>query len=227
VGKKDRLRCCGRDRSRRLSIQHNRHECRRRLTADGRRQGKVPRPRQTPPVVDLLRPASMALRDLRHHRIRRQALQDNARLQLVGPATPAGRAGEQLHAPRRMPWVVRSVVSLEHCPLHGIVRKRSPLAPLLSIQGPRGNAYHRSGGADGTSIRSPGWPMSSPASAKSHKAGCRNCCPGSGRRCAYQRQPDHRHAVASSPAALSVCLQRSSMQLRCSLFRACPKHLLK
>ena len=84
----------------------------------------------------------MALRDICHHRARRQALQDDARLYLVGPATPASCAGEKLNAPRRMRrWVVRSVVRLEHSPLHGLVRKRSQLAPLRPIQGPRGTAY--------------------------------------------------------------------------------------
>jgi transposase len=38
-------------------------------------------------------------------------------------------------------WVVRSVVSLEHCLLHGTVHKRSRPTPLRPIQGPRGIAY--------------------------------------------------------------------------------------
>ena len=62
--------------------------------------------------MDLLGPTAMALRDLRHDRIRR---------------TP--------------PWVVISVVRLEHCPLHEIVRKRSRPATLPAIKGPHGTAY--------------------------------------------------------------------------------------
>ena len=92
--------------------------------------------------MDLLGPASMVLRDLRHDRVRRQALQHDARLQLIGPATPSRRARKQLHAPRRTPpWVVRSVVRLEHCPLHRSVRKRSRPTTLQAIKGPHGTAY--------------------------------------------------------------------------------------
>jgi hypothetical protein len=98
--------------------------------------------REASPVMDLLRPAPTTLCDLRHHRIRRKALQDDARLQLIRPATPARCAREQLHAPRHTPlWVVRSVVRLEHCLLHGTVRKRSRPTPLRPIQGPRNTAY--------------------------------------------------------------------------------------
>ena len=58
-------------------------------------------------------------------------------------ATPSGRTGEQLRAPRRTPpWVVRSVVRLEHCPLHGIVRKRSRPTMLGAIKGPHSTAYN-------------------------------------------------------------------------------------
>ena len=65
-----------------------------------------------PPIVDLLGAAPMPLRELRHHRVRREALNNNAGLLFVRPAAASLAAHAKLDAPRRnRRWAVSSVVS--------------------------------------------------------------------------------------------------------------------
>ncbi len=93
------------------------------------RQHKPARSRKPPPIVNLLRPASMPLSQLRHNYARSQALHHNARLNVVRPAPPLLTAREQLDPSWGYgPWVVRSVVRKVHCPLHATVVEDPPSA---------------------------------------------------------------------------------------------------
>ena len=84
----------------------------------------------------------MTLRKLRYHRARPEALHHDACLRLVRPAPPLLAASVKLNAPRRNRlWVVRSVVRMVHCPLHGTVRNRSARMQLRVSKGPRSTAY--------------------------------------------------------------------------------------
>jgi hypothetical protein len=110
--------------------------------AGGGRQRQLARPCQAPPIVDLLGAAPMPLRELRNHRGRREALNNNAGLLFIWPAATPLAARVKLDAPRgNQLWAVSSVVRMVHCPLHGTVRNRSARTPLRVSEGPCSTAY--------------------------------------------------------------------------------------
>jgi hypothetical protein len=127
-------------------IRQKRDKRRGGLASGGGGQRQFARPCQPPPIVYLLRTASMPLRELRDHYVRRQALNHNARLRLVRPAAPFLAAGVNLD-PARRKWLraVTSVVRMVHCPLHGTVRNRSARTPLRVSEGSRSTAYTAAG----------------------------------------------------------------------------------
>ena len=73
-------------------------------------QRQLAHPCQPPPIVNLLRAASMLLRQLRYYCARREALHHDAGLRLIGPAPPLLTARVKLDTARRNRlWVVRIV----------------------------------------------------------------------------------------------------------------------